>query len=269
MTQSELDMILKNDPYHIQRKEPGENEIRLFLREVEYHCPLCGKNLQPRVQSKPGHKKFQIAHIYPNRPTPQQYVVLHDLERLGKTSEDFENKIALCKDCHGEQDYQTTKDDYEALLRIKKKCLEKNALHDAIDELYLENALNEIVDQICRTPTSALAVLKMNPVPVADKFDDEEAPLLSNITGYITRYYTFVRDLFREKDGKNGFVFSALCQEIKTSYIKMDAISKNKEEIFNQLSSLIKRKTASSNSVACEIVAAFFVQNCEVFNEIT
>lgn len=268
MTQSELDMILANDPYHIPRKDPGSNEIRLFLREVGYHCPLCGKELQSRAQQKPGHKQFQIAHIYPNRPTLLQYSVLHGLERLGKTSEDFENKIALCLPCHSKQDFRTTKDDYEALLLIKKKCLEKNALHDAIDELYLENDLNEIVNQICKTPTSELVVLNMNPVRVADKFEDEDAPILSKITGYVIQYYTFVRDLFREKDGKDGFVFNALCLEMKAAFIKMDAISKDKAEIFNQLSSLIKRKTASSNQTACEIVAAFFVQNCEVFNEI-
>ena len=82
MTQSELDKILENDPYHIPRKNPGNNEIGLFLREVGYHCPLCGKELQPRAQAKPSHKQFQIANIYTNRPTLQQYAVLHGLERL-------------------------------------------------------------------------------------------------------------------------------------------------------------------------------------------
>ena len=268
MTQSELNRILENDPYHIPRKKPREDEIRLFLREVDYHCPLCGKDLQPRAQSKPNQHQFQIAHIYPNRPTIQQYAVLHGLERLGNTSEDFENKIALCLTCHNKQDFQTTKDDYEALLSIKKNCLQKSALHDAIDELYLESDLKEVVDQICKTPTSELTVLNMIPVRVADKFEDEDAPILSKITGYVTQYYTYIRDLFREKDGKDGFIFSVLCSEVKLAFIKMDAKSDNKEEIFNQLSALINRKTASSNQTACEIVAAFFVQNCEVFNEI-
>lgn len=269
MTQSELDMILKSDPYHIPRKDPGPEEIRLFLREVGYHCPLCGKELQSRAQSKPKHKQFQIAHIYPNRPTIQQYAVLHGLERLGKTSEDFENKIALCLPCHSRQDYQTTVDEYEKLLSIKKKCLERNALHDAVDELYLESVLRDVVNQICKIPTSELVALNLNPVRVAEKFTDGDAPILSKIMGYVTQYYTYVRDLFRERDGKDMFSFNALCQEIKTAFIKMDALSEDKEEIFNQLSALIKRKTASSSQTACEIVAAFFVQNCEVFIEIS
>lgn len=268
MTQSELDKLIKNDYYHIPRKNPNEAEIRLFLREVGYHCPLCGKELQSRKQSKPGHKQFQIAHIYPNSPTIQQYIVLHELERLGKNSEDFENKIALCHLCHSRQDYHTTKEDYEVLLSIKKKYLEQNALHDAVDEMYLERELKFIVEQICKIPFSELAILNMNPVRVADKFEDGDALILSKITGYVTQYYTFIRDLFRERDGKNGFVFNSLCFEVKSAYIKMDFLSKDKATIFNQMSEWINRKTMSTNQIACEAIAAFFVQNCEVFNEI-
>ena len=243
MTQFELDILIEKDPYHISRKDPNDAEVRLFLREVEYHCPICGKELQSRTQSKPRHKNFQIAHIYPNRPTIQQYAVLHNLERLGKTSEDFENKIALCHSCHSIQDYQTTKEDYEALLSIKKRRLEQNALHDAVDEMYLESELKTIVDCICKTPISELTALNMNPVHVADKFEDRDALILSKITGFVTQYYTFIRDLFREQDGKNGFVFNALCGEVRSVYLKMATLSKDKEEIFNQMSALIKRKT--------------------------
>lgn len=268
MTQSELDKLIENDPYHIPRETPNDAEIRMYLREVEYHCPLCGKELQSRNQKKPSHKEFQIAHIYPNRPTIQQYAILHNLERLGNTSEDYENKIALCHLCHSRQDYYTTKDDYEALLFIKKKYLEKSALHDAIDALNLEKELKQIVDHICRIQLSELSKLNMSPVRIADKFEEADMLILSKITGYVTQYYTYIRDLFREQDGKNGFVFNALCLEVRAAFFKMDALTKDKEFIFLQISEWIKRKTHSISQTACEAVAAFFVQNCEVFNEI-
>ena len=268
MTQTELNSLIDKDPYHVPRKDPNEAEIRLFLREVDYHCPLCGKELQSGKQIKPRQKQFQIAHIYPNRPTIQQYTVLHSLERLGNTSEDFENKIALCMSCHSTQDFQTTKEDYESLLLIKKRLLTRSALHDAIKDMYLEDELRNIVVKICRTPFSELVALNMNPVHISDKFENEDGLIKSKITGYVMQYYTFIRDLFREQDGKNGFVFGALCSEMRSTFIKMEAINKDKEEIFNQLSELIQRKT-TSNLIACEAVSAFFVQNCEVFNEIS
>lgn len=42
------------------RKKPNEAEIRLFLREVDYHCPLCGCELQSRKQKKLSEKNFKL-----------------------------------------------------------------------------------------------------------------------------------------------------------------------------------------------------------------
>ena len=64
-----FDNVLEADMYLEKRKNPNEAELRLFLREVDYHCPLCGKELQSLKQKKISEKQFQIAHIYPNRPT--------------------------------------------------------------------------------------------------------------------------------------------------------------------------------------------------------
>ena len=60
------------DSYLQERKDPTDAELRLFLLEVNNHCPLCGKELQSRSQKKLREKKFQIAHIYPNKPTKEQ-----------------------------------------------------------------------------------------------------------------------------------------------------------------------------------------------------
>ena len=95
------------DPYLKARKAPTEAEQQLYLKEVSFICPLCGKNLRHRKQQK-ANKLYQIAHIFPNSPTEEQYKLLGSLQRLGENSESFENKIALCKDCHDQQDYHTT-----------------------------------------------------------------------------------------------------------------------------------------------------------------
>ena len=49
--------------------------------------------------------------------TLEQYLELKGLERLGDNSESFDNKIALCKDCHSTKDYHTTKEDYLKLIK--------------------------------------------------------------------------------------------------------------------------------------------------------
>ena len=48
MTKEELNLIIEKDPYHKERVNPSDSDLRLYLREVNYHCPLCGIELQSR-----------------------------------------------------------------------------------------------------------------------------------------------------------------------------------------------------------------------------
>lgn len=267
MTQAELNAILDADSYHQERKNPTETEISLFLREVNYHCPICGKELRSRRQRK-SNKLFQIAHIYPNRPTLEQYQTLHQLKRLGDNSEAFENKIALCMDCHGTQDYHTTADEYIKLKEYKQQCLTSTALHDATISLGLEEEISYVIQ---RLPTLKydMADLEYKTVVIANKFTKQESLLKTKISGYITTNYPYIRELLHQMDGKNNFLQNVLAEQIHSCFKKMDAITKDKSEIFSHIVSWIKNKTQSRSTEACEAVVAFFVQNCEVFNEIT
>lgn len=267
MTQEELNTILDNDPYQQKRKEPTENEIRLFLREVNYHCPLCGKELQAKKQKK-ANRMFEIAHIYPNRPTIEQYQTLHLLERLGENSESFENKIALCKDCHSAQDYHTTAEDYITLKDYKKHCLTMTALHDATISLGLEDEISYVIQKLPSIQDD-MTDLEYKTVAIANKFTDQESLLKAKITGYVTTYYPYIRELLRQMDGKNGFLQTVLAEQIHSCFQKMNIITTDKSSIFSQMVTWIKNKTQSQSSEACEAIISFFVQNCEVFNEIT
>lgn len=269
MTKEELNKILEEDPYHIARKEPTESDLRLYLREVEYHCPLCGKELQSRKQQKPAQKKFQIAHIYPNRPTSEQYLLLHHMERLGKNCEDFENKIALCIECHQTQDFHTTVDEYNRLLKIKKRCLTQTALHDATNTLGLETQIEQIVAKLSHLSELDLEPLKYDPVPITNKFTGQELLLKSKINNYIISFYPYIRDSFKSLDGKDGFNMHVLSEQIRSCFIKMDGVSNDKTLIFSNIVKWVKNKTQSDSEEACEAVVSFFVQNCEVFHEIT
>lgn len=70
------------DPYLKKRKAPTEAEQQLYLKEVSFSCPLCGKILRHKKQGK-ANKLYEIAHIFPNSPTEEQYELLSKLPRLG------------------------------------------------------------------------------------------------------------------------------------------------------------------------------------------
>lgn len=256
------------DSYLKQRKEPTEAEQQLYLKEVSFVCPLCGKILRHRKQKKPN-KLYQIAHIFPNSPTEEQYRLLSKLPRLGDNSESFENKIALCKDCHGQQDYHTTQEDYLNLLNKKQQFLNLTDLHEATLTMGIEAEIEDVVNKIYSLREDDLLKLNYTPVKLAKKFTANEFLLKTKISAYVTSYYPYIRDLFIDLEGNNGFRLDALSLQIKSCFIKMEGLSGDKSLIFDQLVNWLMSKSHSTSKSACEAVVSFFVQNCEVFYEIT
>ncbi|MEA5024110.1 hypothetical protein SDC9_41890 [bioreactor metagenome] len=265
----DLKSILEADTYLQPRGKPTESELRLFLREVDFYCPLCGKELQSRKQKKLAEKRFQIAHIYPNSPTAEQYDVLKGLERLGENSESFENKIALCRDCHGTQDFHTTIEEYLKLMEIKKTCLRQTALHDATSTLGLENEIETVIEKICELKESDISEINYKAVIIANKFVSDEMLLKSKITGYVMTYYTYIRDLFKNMERTTAFNLDILSGQIRACFIKMDSSGANKHEIFENMVNWVNNETQNTSKLACEAIISFFVQHCEVFYEIT
>lgn len=264
-----FDSVLEADMYLEKRKNPNEAELRLFLREVDYYCPLCGKELQSLKQKKISEKQFQIAHIYPNRPTQEQWNFFEGLERLGESTESFENKIALCKVCHGTQDFRTTKEDYLKLVGIKKAFLKKTALHDATLTLGLEKEIETVVSNVFKLEDDEVAELSFIAVPISKKFYSDEYLLKTKVSGYISNYYTYIRELFKNWENNNIFNFTILSGQIKACFVKMDNLGATKYEIFERMVDWVHNKTLKISREACEAVISFFIQNCEVFYEIS
>lgn len=154
---------IATDPYLKKRKAPTEAEQQLYLKEVSFSCPLCGKILRHRRQEKTN-KLYEIAHIFPNSPTEEQYERLSDLPRLGDNSESFENKIALCKDCHDQQDYHTTQADYLKLLKKKQHFLKLTDLHEATLTMGLEQEIADVVKRVSSLHEDEIASLNYTPI---------------------------------------------------------------------------------------------------------
>lgn len=264
----ELKKVIEADPYLKERKAPSEAEQQLYLNEVSFACPLCGNILRHKKQKK-ANKLYEIAHIFPNSPTVEQYERLRNLPRLGEHSESFENKIALCKECHDQQDYHTTQQDYLNLLEKKKYFLQLTNLRESTLTMGLELEIAEVVKKFSSLREEELAALNYKPVRLTKKFTSADFRLKNLIGMYVTNYYPYIRDCFKELEGKEGFCLTSLCLQIKSCFLKMEHLSDNKTDIFNQLVEWIMRKTQSTSRDACEAVISFFVQNCEVFHEIT
>ncbi len=268
MNNDELQSLKQNDPYLMARKDPTPVEQQLYLREVNYRCPLCGTILRKGTQKKQN-KLYEIAHIYPNRPTPEQLIVLNGLDRLGDNSECFQNKIALCKNCHEAQDYHTTKEDYLKLFRIKKTCLQKTRLEDISEELTLEDDISTIVNAICNLTNTDFANINFDPLPLNRKFTSSDTPLKVKVSGYVCMYFTYIRNLFMDQEQRRSQVFTFVSMEMKLCFERFNEITDDKSLIFQKMVEWIGLKVPGSSVESREALVSFFVQNCEVFHEIS
>jgi hypothetical protein len=140
--------VVDIETYCKDRKRPTDKENLRYILEVGNECPMCGKIITDFSADK--HKLYEIAHIFPNSPTEKEKPVLADVEVLGENSESFENKIALCRDCHKEYDEHKTIEKYNAMLNLKKKLLQNNKVQTALS--------HNVIETICAR-TSALMVL--------------------------------------------------------------------------------------------------------------
>ena len=72
-----------------------------------------------------------------------------------------------------------------------------------------------------------------------------------------------------DRDGTGDF--NLIASEVKLAYQKLDNGLLSQDEIVNGLAEWIKNKSGvgSKNMRACHIVVAFFIQNGEVFREIS
>lgn len=270
MNEEEFKEIIKNDKYLLERKKPTDAEVRLYLKEVDFHCPLCGELLQSKTQKKQGLKKYEIAHIYPNSPTYEQYIELDGLERLGENSERLENKIALCKDCHDEQDYHTTKEDYLKLLNKKKNLMNILDIGEVLDKMIIQEDIKKIINKLNNLDSSINSELKYDPVVIDKKIKKEFLLLKRKVKSNVTEFYPFIFDEFKKNEIlKNNNSYEMICLQVKTAYLSIKKMTDDQDIIFNEMVEWLKFKTQEITNNACEIVISYFIQNCEVFDEIT
>ena len=258
------------DNYLQPREAVTKNEDLRHFQEVGGYCPLCGKALLIKKGLRYS-KKYQIAHIYPNSPDEHQKKELDGLERLGTTCEDFENKIALCRDCHGLFDDYTTKEEYLKILKIKKQLLEESKARESIASEEIENELIAIIEKLSFVSDVELKTfeLKYKGVKVVNKLEVNYSLLRRKIESNVCTYYGFIKETMRNLVDENKLNFDLLALKIRTAYMKASISSNDKVIIFNLLVDWVMSKNPLSSREACEILISFFVQDCEVFDEIS
>ena len=246
----------------------GVEDIPL-LAEANYECPICHAQLVECIKNT-SVKKYEIVNIFPTNinSCSSDFLLVPKPKRVDALA----NKIALCRDHAEEYQIEPTVEDYNKLCKIKKRLSATYSLHTDINDAALEEEIQDVLYGLAGiTEETHLEELPLDALRLDQKILPENHLLKNDEMTRILRYYNFIDEMFSamERDGTGDF--ELIASEVKIAYKKLDNGQLTQDEIVNELAEWIKNKSevGSKNMRACHIVVAYFIQNCEVFHEIS
>lgn len=153
--------------------------------------------------------------------------------------------------------------------QIKQK-LRRN--YDAVvmlDKMYLEEQIEAVLRKIPIDSTDHITeILEYTALRVRDKITSN-VPLIIKTEGFVVQYYMFIKSIFVQMEREGIIDFDNVASDVKRSYKKLLTGGHTQDEIYAHLVEWFMKKTKAKSALPCEIIVAFFVQNCEVFHAIS
>ena len=204
-----------------------------LMAEAEGCCPMCGKPL-----------------------SAEQSIVV-PLENG--------DDILLCLDCAAIVQNSTEEKSRAVTL---KDILRINAqMTDAVSSNRLLDEVRELLVRIKDISTDDISIRK-TPLRVEKKVSDRL--LLRKIRGYILDgMYDSINTCIEHLASENRLNVQKLSKCVRRMFEDAETEGASQEEIFNAIVEGIFRQSGRTSYSACELLVSYFVQRCEVFNEIT
>lgn len=248
----------------------GPDDVDL-LNEVNQECPLCRTPLV-EVRSKKPFFRYSISKIFPEGLSLALSIDFNKVHKEPIDLNDKNNLICLCDKCASDYLYSPDTSTYDKLYRYKWQSLETNDLKKTTSRYHIEVEIIQILDNIkdADYDSDSFKILRMIPVKITNKILPDNQILLKTIRDDVDSYFYFIKDhLATIDDFKHSFKQIAL--EVKTCYLSIAKKIADQDEAYNALVQWIldTQRLPISYKLAAQIVISFFVQNCEVFDEIS
>lgn len=250
-------------------KTPVESNDIPLLAEAGYECPICHAQLVGYIRKTP-FKKYTITKIYPDDISGLE----EEFSQVKKPRKPDapDNLIALCRDHAEEYELEPSFEDYSKLRELKDRLHSNYALSIDVNGAALEEEIQSVLYGLAGiTNETELKELSMDALRLDQKILPENRLLRNDEMTRVLRYYNFIDDFFSAMDRDGTGDFDLMASEVATAFRMLDSGNLSQDEIVNQLAEWIRNKSGVDNRYlrACHIVVAYFIQNCEVFDEIS
>lgn len=249
------------------RRDYNEAEIAALLSQVSSRCPLCDDSLFYRKKQRQ-YKGYELAHIYPLNPRPEEVVELRNSPRLCADVNDPDNIIPLCVDCHGKFDKPRTASEYLDLYHIKLDALQQERQRSLASQYPLELQIAAVVAHLhsAAADEAGDAALAFTPKAVDDKLDATmPPPTKRKVRNAVEDYFRHVQAAFLELERSDPGCSEQIFVQVKSFYVMQKRQSLPQAQVFANLVAWIRARAKAQTLESAEAVASFFIQNCEVF----
>lgn len=181
--------------------------------------------------------------------------------RLSETDD-----VVLCVDC--EREIQNASDEVKLALLSEKRDLEVlMAARDATSRYTIEKQIEQVLQEVNLMDVTDDTQLKIEPVKVENKIIEKR--LKERVLFDVRRLYEGVNDALDRLAGENKLNVDKFAKSVKRMYEDASESHISQSAIYNLLVETLFEKTGRKYREACEIIISYFVQRCEVFDEIT
>ncbi|MCR1684882.1 hypothetical protein NLF38_013485 [Clostridioides difficile] len=181
--------------------------------------------------------------------------------RLSETDE-----VVLCVEC--EREIQNASEEVKLALLSEKHDLEVlMAARDATSRYTIEKQIEQVLREVDLMDVTDDTQLKIEPVKVENKITEKR--LKERVLFDVRRLYQGVNDALDRLAGENKLNVDKFAKSVKRMYEDASESHISQSAIYNLLVETLFEKTGRKYREACEIIISYFVQRCELFDEIT
>lgn len=154
------------------------------------------------------------------------------------------------------------------LAEKKSVSQEQYSARDAIAANKLSDDIRELLQIISAGEPISQSDLRMSPLKVERKVTEKQLrrKILNNV---VDGMYEMVNEAIEELAAQNKINVKTFRRSIRRMFEDANDKTDDQSTIFNELVGYLYARAGMKHFEACEILISYFVQSCEVFNEIT
>lgn len=237
---------------NIDEQRAATVEEVVLARETSGLCPKCGKPFFKRVKGKMV-SNYEIVDLSGKDETPGIF-----------------NSIMLCSACADFYLAAPSEHERDELIELKNAVDQTQKAIQAVSEISLLEDIAEIVQALVDIEGS-LEELSLDALRIDKKFRPENAMAQNEIRAYALAYYRYIESLFSDASRFKSDVHEMIASQVKSAWLELDRVGLSQPEIVEQLTEWVRMRAEAprSQANACKAVVAYFIQDCEVFREVS